>query len=177
MNKKSLFLKNIIALACTLLASVTATANELDEIIEGLRNTYDVQHISNADFRRFAQEDVIVFDVRKQKEFDVSHMNGAIQLDPGTNAEEFFAKYGEQIKGKNAVFYCSVGLRSSIMLSKIQDRLTQSGATGYNLEGGVFKWHNDNMSLTKNGEITRKIHPYNIYWGRLVNDKPSITYK
>ncbi len=158
--------------------SSIAFAGELDDIHEDIVRDYDVHHISNEAFNKIPSKDVVIFDVRKLKEYKVSHINNAIHLDPSTSAEEFFKEYASKLNNKVAVFYCSVGQRSSRMLSKLNDKLPEYGVSqAYNLEGGAFKWHNDNIDFVKNGKATRDIHPYNAYWGRLVDDKELIKYQ
>ena len=162
----------------TVVASAIAASTELDEILEDVRQDYDVDHISNVEFNKIDSEDVIVFDVRQKKEYKVSHLKGAIQLDPDTSADDFFKQHADKLKGKVAVFYCSVGQRSSRMLSKLKNRLPEVGVDqAFNLEGGAFKWSNDNIEFVRNGEATKDVHPYNAYWGRLVNNKDAIKYK
>lgn len=177
--KRNTILKYCVLIFSMVIFSVTlASFTELDDVLAGIRKIYDVEHISNDKFKNMVDEDMVVFDVRELKEYQVSHLENAIYLNPSTSSSEFFELYGDQLKGKVAVFYCSVGLRSSKMLSMLQKELpltTMSQA--YNLDGGAFKWHNDNIALTKDGKLTSDIHPYNSYWGRLLNDKSAIKYK
>lgn len=154
-------------------------STELDKVLKDVREDYNVQHISNEDFIKLSKDNVIVFDVRQQNEYQVSRLINAIHLDPNTSVDDFFKKYSGQLENKTAVFYCSVGERSSKMLSKLNNKLKLSGVLqAYNLEGGVFKWSNDKINLLdKNGDATNYVHPYNNYWGRLVNNKSAIKYK
>lgn len=154
-----------------------AFGDDLGDIHENIKDKYDVNHISNDEFKAINNDEVIVFDVRKPSEYEVSHIDGAIRVDPGIKPEDFFAQYGEDLTGKNAVFYCSVGRRSSNLLSKVNDQLPDYGVkSAYNLQGGIFQWHNDQIDLVRNGENTRDIHPYNFYWGRLIDDRSAIEY-
>ncbi len=169
------FLFAIIAVGA---AGYAMASNDLTNIIQDLKEDYDIQHISNNEFNQLSENDVVVFDVRRPIEYQIGHIKNAIHLDPSTDPNSFLQQYGKQLKGKTVVFYCSVGQRSSSMLSRLDNILNSMGVKqAYNLEGGAFKWHNDNFSLVKNDESTRDIHPYNAYYGRLVNDKSSIKYK
>ena len=122
-------------------------------------------------------EAVVVFDVREKKEYEVSHIDGAIQIDPKLKPEQFFQQYGESIKDKTVVFYCSVGRRSSNFAEQINATSEADEALAtYNLTGGLFHWHNIQKPLVNEAQTTSAIHPYNFYWGRLIQDKPSISY-
>ena len=139
----------------------------------------DVQHIKADDEALEEMSDVVIFDVREKSEFEVSHLEGAIQVDPGITTKELLAKYADVIEGKKVVFYCSVGQRSSHLASQSQSTLIDKGATGaYNLEGGIFNWHNEQRDLVSNDHTpTNVVHPYNAYWGRMVNDRSKTSYK
>ena len=138
-----------------------------------------VQHVSADELGKMQADDIVVFDVREPEEYNVSHIEGAILVAPKISAEDFIATYGEMVEDKTVVLYCSVGHRSSVLAEKVQTQLTaaSSGAV-YNLEGGLFKWHNESMPLvTTNAEPTEYIHPYNFYWGRMVNQKSKRRYQ
>lgn len=169
---------SVIALLVVMGSSTLYASDELDGIHEDIKEKYDVEHIDNQALKALsAKKDVILFDVRESREFEVSHIEDAIRIDPDMNAKEFLELHADKLYNKVAVFYCSVGVRSSLMLEKLKDKLPVAGVSeAYNLEGGAFKWHNDQISLVSDGQLTRDIHPYNAYWGRLVDDKESITY-
>lgn len=138
----------------------------------------DVSHIEADQFSKMDLENLVIFDVREEGEFAVSHISGATQLDPNVQPEEFLSNYHNKIQGKTVVFYCSVGRRSSATASKLQESLEQAGAAdSFNLTGGLFNWRNENRPLVSEGQDTDLIHPYNFYWGRLIHDKNAIRYK
>ncbi len=179
-SKRPLY--SLIGLLSVLSAFVIApviASSDLDEIIEDLKKDPDIQHINNADLEKIPSGDVVIFDVRKDTEYQVSHVPNAIHLNPRTSASDFLRQHGDKLEGKVAVFYCSVGQRSTSMLSKLSENdLKKAGVTqAYNLEGGAFKRHNDGFGFVKNGKSTKDIHPYNAYYGRLVDDKEAIKYK
>ncbi len=177
-NHKSYFIFNFFILLFAFAITSTAVSSELDDILKDVKEDYDVRHISNKEFRELSANDVVIFDVRKLKEYQVSHIKNAIHLSPRTSIESFFKQHAEKLKGKTVVFYCSVGERSSKMLSKLNNKLTDAGVQqAYNLEGGAFKWHNDKIDFVKGDKPTRHIHPYNAYWGQLIDDKSSIKYQ
>ena len=160
------------------ITSYTIASDDLAEIIRDLKQDFDIQHISIQEFKELSDSNTVIFDVRRPAEFKVSHLENAIHLDPSTAPGEFIQLHGDKLEGKTIIFYCSVGVRSSLMLSRLDSLLAQAEVkNAYNLEGGAFKWHNDNLNLTRNGESTRAIHPYSSFYARLVKDKSSIQYE
>ncbi len=152
---------------------------DLDEIHDDIVSNYaQVSQLEASKLIEMNPEDVILFDVREQKEFDVSHLDGAIQLDPDTSPEEFEDRFANEINGKTLVFYCSVGVRSTKLLSEVTEIVDENNASAsYNLVGGVFRWSNDERPLVNQAQDTTKVHPYNLYWGQLIEDKEAISYK
>lgn len=122
--------------------------------------------------------DIIVFDVREPEEFAVSHIAGALQVSPGMGREEFIRRFGKQIEGKTAIFYCSVGYRSSQLANRVDTAIRGQGAkASYNLAGGLFNWHNQKKPLVSlANRATQEIHPYNQEWGRHVADKAMVSF-
>jgi rhodanese-related sulfurtransferase len=111
----------------------------------------------------------VLFDVREVSEYAVSHIPGAVRVDPGIGTSEFIRKFGQVINGKTVVFYCSVGVRSSKLANASQRQLESLGAKRvYNLEGGIFAWHNRQMPLVNQRGPTQFVHPYNQKWGTLL---------
>jgi len=113
---------------------------------------------------------IVILDVREPNEFAVSHLPGAIRVDPGIKNREFLRKFAQDLKGKTLVLYCSVGYRSSRLAARIQKPLTELGAKGvHNLRGGIFAWHNKERSIVKGKTETKEIHAYNKAWSRYLN--------
>lgn len=138
-----------------------------------------VKHITTEAFAASEKENLILFDVREADEYNVSHISGAIQISPSLSLPDFTKAYRQQTEGKTVIFYCSVGLRSSIFANKSHKALTEIGSGPiYNLEGGIFKWHNEHKPLVEpDRNPTSYIHPYNYFWGRLVNRKSEKRYR
>ena len=167
-------------IATTNISSAMADQSRLDEIHRDIVTKYhDVKHLSSVEFQSMEKSAIVVFDVREVDEFAVSHINGAIRVDPDIELAEFENKYAVQLAGKTAVFYCSVGRRSSDLLSQLNGTLKTNGAVAaYNLSGGVFRWHNEQRPLiSENEQKTAFVHPYNFYWGRLIDNRSAIRYK
>ena len=134
-----------------------------------------VSHLTSAEFKQVAESDRILFDVREQEEYQVSHLQGAIWVSPAMKAEDFINKYGDLIHDKEAVFYCSVGKRSSEFVEKIQNsnQLAIGESTDlYNLQGGIFAWVNNGEELNGEG-----VHPYNAYWAKRIEDQSQVRYE
>lgn len=112
----------------------------------------------------------VLFDVRTREEFDQSHIAGAIWVDPDMSAEAFAKTHGEQVRGKKAVFYCAVGVRSGIMAQRVSQSLASFGPTGVlNLTGGAFRWHAQQRPLMSSAGPVRTVHPYDGAWGKLLD--------
>jgi rhodanese-related sulfurtransferase len=138
----------------------------------------DVRHIDGDGLSSLDRKDVVLLDVREEPEFSVSHLEKAIRVDPAISDAEFAAKFAAKTNGKIAIFYCSVGQRSSSLADRVQRALLSSGAkAAYNLEGGIFKWHNERRPLVSRTEApTFYVHPYNADWGRMVKDQKKLRY-
>lgn len=136
-----------------------------------------VRHISAGELSALERSKLVIFDVREDEEYAVSHLNQAIRVDPDIGAGEFMRKYAGQIAGKTVIVYCSVGVRSSALAERIAPALKTSGENQvYNLTGGIFQWHNEKRPLTRGAQSTPYVHPYNRSWGRLITDEALISY-
>jgi rhodanese-related sulfurtransferase len=106
----------------------------------------------------------VLLDVRTREEWNVSHLPGAHRIDPSATAD--VAARGLK-KETPIVTYCAVGYRSGEMA----ERLRAAGFTNVrNLEGSIFAWANEHRPLVHENERVTKVHPYNGFWGRLLND-------
>ena len=106
----------------------------------------------------------VLVDVRTTDEWNVSHIAGARRVDPNASVER--AANGVA-KETPIVTYCAVGYRSG----EIAERLRAAGFTNvHNLEGSIFQWANEHRPLVRGEERVSQVHPYNNFWGRLVND-------
>ena len=127
---------------------------------------------------RAAGKQLLIFDVREKAEYNVSRIPGAIRVDPGIWSSTFLRANAGKVKGREVVFYCSVGVRSSRLAARVQKALINNGATGvYNLRGGVFRWHNQKRVLEDAKGKTPYVHPYDRYWGKLVNRSKYTRFK
>lgn len=103
----------------------------------------------------------VLLDARQPDEYAVSHLPGAIRIDPerpDLDVIDFAAD-------RPVVVYCSVGYRSASVARKLQ----AAGANDvYNLRGGIFAWANEARPLVADGSPTQAVHPYGGWWGRLL---------
>jgi len=154
-------------------AFADAGARDLGTVQADIVEDYPaVRHMEGAALTARAP-DALLFDVREADEFAVSHLAGARRLDPDMDAEDFIAEFGALIAGRDVVFYCSVGVRSARMAARLANALAPAQSV-WNLEGGIFAWHNAARPLRNAGGPTDFVHPYNRSWGRLV-DRTSLT--
>ncbi len=107
----------------------------------------------------------LLLDVRQAEEYAVSHLPGARRLDPSLTAPQLGA---EVAKDQPIVVYCSVGYRSSLMAERLQ---AQGYSSVRNLEGSIFEWANRGLPLEQDGRPTEGVHPYDRFWGRLLESE------
>jgi rhodanese-related sulfurtransferase len=107
------------------------------------------------------RKDLVLFDAREQKEFDISHISGAIPIGYDQFKPDNVAK---NIKDKetNIVVYCSIGVRSE----RIGERLLKLGYKNvYNLYGGIFEYKNNGGTVVNNeNQPTDSVHAYSKTW-------------
>ena len=161
-------------------ASQTITENKaLGKIHDRIMDDYPaLTHVSSDELMALTDtQDIIILDVREETEYTVSHIDGAVRVDPNISNDEFISRYGDDVRGKTVVLYCSVGRRSSKLGNRLSADLKASGAVNVsNLEGGIFYWHNQQLPLRRNETTTQKVHPYNRWWSRLIARKGEIAY-
>jgi rhodanese-related sulfurtransferase len=107
----------------------------------------------------------VLFDVRTEDEWNVSHLPNARRVDPNASIET--ATTGIP-KETSIVTYCAVGYRSGALATKLR----AAGFTSvWNLEGSIFQWANERRPLVRgeNQPVTT-VHPYSSLWGRLLID-------
>lgn len=173
MNTKMLSTGLIITLALLPVLWVAIHYRGL-EVVEGLvEGGFAVPQISGdslyAALASPGAPEYLLFDVRTETEYRVSHLPSAIRVDPEMSGEEFLKQFGDSLSGKRVVFYCSVGVRSSALLSRV---LKASGEpspfSAANLRGGIFRWFNRGYPLVNAAGPTDTVHPYNFWWKQLI---------
>jgi len=115
-------------------------------------------------------EDILILDTRTEREFEVSHIEGAQFVD----FDSFKKKDFEGVdKDKPVLVYCSVGYRSE----RIGEKLQKMGFNNvHNLYGGIFEWKNRGHNVVDNSDAkTEKVHTYNADWGQWLDKGVKVT--
>ena len=107
--------------------------------------------------------DVLTFDVRTPEEFAVSHIAGAVRVDPDGELPGWLDTVA---RDRPIALYCSVGYRSERLGRRLRGRgFTQVS----NVYGSLFDWVARGYGLVDTaGRPTRRLHVYNRRWGELV---------
>lgn len=171
MYRYSYFLLVFLLLQCFPTPKVAGqfTQNEFDEMAtemaKGKVKDMTIQELIQV------KENIILLDAREKKEFEISHIPGAIWV----GYDNFSMKRVKGIaKDKPVVTYCSVGYRSE----RIGEKLQRKGFSNVqNLEGSIFRWMNEGQEVVnKDGETTNKVHGFNEEWGKWVK-KGEVVYE
>jgi rhodanese-related sulfurtransferase len=121
-----------------------------------------VRQLTQAEFDSWRTDrPLTLVDVRDPDEFAVSHLRGAIRVDPGASAEQARRAIGPVPRDGAIVLYCTIGFRSSRMAERIRE--AYGGASGpaiANLRGGVIAWANADRPLVNAAGATNRVHPY-----------------
>ena len=111
----------------------------------------------------------LVLDVREPEEYAVSHLPGAVRVPPDADVSTIQRIIGTAAPGKQVLFYCSVGQRSSKLAARVRESILEAGATNVsNLRGGIFRWYAEHGELVNADGPVDRIHPYNALWGQLI---------
>ena len=107
----------------------------------------------------------VVLDARTEDEYGVSHLEGAVRIDPYKPSLRALRGFP---KDTAIVLYSSVGYRGA----RVADFLARQGYTQvYNLEGGQFRWANEGHPVFRQDRPTAEVHPYNATWGLLLESQ------
>ena len=100
-----------------------------------LLNSPEINIISESDFVEIQDSDYTLIDVRTQDEFDLGHIDGAINLD--FYSETFQNDILSLPKNETIILYCRTNNRSS----KTANILKENGFKEISvLEGGITDW-------------------------------------
>jgi rhodanese-related sulfurtransferase len=107
----------------------------------------------------------VVLDARTEVEYAVSHLDGAVRIDPYRPSLRPLRGFS---KDTAIVLYSSVGYRGA----RVADFLARQGYTQvYNLEGGQFRWANEGHPVFRQDRPIAEVHPYNPTWGLLLESR------
>ena len=144
---------------------VSAQNNSFDKMLDGLLR-FSVPTIQPAELEAEILSDstIVLIDARASREFEISHLKGAINLPEGE--KELLSALPPEYKNKKIVIYCSVGYRSE----KMAELFLETGFSNVkNLYGGLFLWNNEGRNMVDSqNKPTSKIHPYNSSWGKWI---------
>ena len=158
-----------LLLVVTLLTACTGETPRWSSLELEIKQTFpNVEHISLAEYSSQFQGAVII-DVREADEYAVSHLPGAIHVQ-NLDVLADIADNNEQ----PLVLYCSVGYRSASLVQQLQDLGLDNV---YNLQGALFAWANNGKPLVNENGSTANVHPYDSYWGKLLNADVQTSYK
>ncbi len=152
----------------------------LNELEAGIARDYsDVTHLTPEQFEAAMKtpEKVLLLDARPDGEVGVSRLPGAIPVDPDIDSEAFQARFSDLARGRDVVIYCSVGVRSSKLASRVREVMQKLGAKRVaNLRGGIFAWHNTGRPLLDTSGGTELVHPYSSRWTYYLDFKDLASY-
>lgn len=132
--------------------------------IDSLLVKYNKKTIPYLTIEQFKKlNNTILLDTREQKEFDVSHIKNAYCVGydrfNSKKIKEKFKNFNDTI-----VVYCSVGIRSEIIGTKLKK---MGYKNVYNLYGGIFEWKNKNEEVVDhNQKTTDNVHAFSKEWSK-----------
>lgn len=151
----------------------------LQNVREDVRVSFPaVEQLSTAALasRLANHESLVLLDIREPQEYSVSHLPGAIRVEPEANERSITA--ASDLSNKTVVFYCSVGVRSSKLAQKLQAELLRQGAIAvFNLDGGIFAWHNEGRPLQDSSGATDFVHPFDQKYGSLLRRQSLVRFQ
>ncbi len=165
-NRRRLSLKLLFGLCVLVLGACADNELTWSTVKQKIRSDFPgVEQLSTEALReRLAsgERPPVLLDVREDAEYSISHLRGAVRVDPGDLTPSVLTDLD---KDTPIVTYCSVGYRSS----RLAHQLQQQGYTHVsNLEGSIFEWANKGYPVFRGEEVVREVHPYNRKWGRLL---------
>lgn len=104
------------------------------------------------------QKDYLLLDVRTPQEYAVSHIHQAYNAPNIEKALEVL-----QAKDRPILVYCSLGYRSAELALELQE---QGFSQVTNLAGSLFEWVDKDYPIYQGDNQVKKVHPYNLWWGR-----------
>ena len=145
-------------------------ALSLDAVEATIRQQFpDVPVVSTETLARALRDSSrapLLLDAREPAEFAVSHLPGAMRVDPDATTDELARGLADLPHDRDVVVYCSVGYRSAALAKRLR-------AAGFervsNLEGSIFRWANEGRPLASASGSARLVHPYSDTWGRLLD--------
>ncbi len=167
MNKPSftVFICSLLFLSACLSPDEVSS---LDEVKKQIRERFpSVLQISTSEYQRTVDlpenRQTVLLDVREAKEYQVSHIQGAII---SADLDAALIVLRGKPKDTKIVAYCSVGYRSSALAEQLMARGYTNVA---NMEGSIFEWANNQFPVYRENKRVNQVHNYNATWGKLLN--------
>lgn len=162
LNRLSVYLPKLLLLILLMFVSLSGTAQSI--AYKALLSAfYDPEFpvIKPSEVKVLSEFQVV--DSREIKEYEVSHLKGALWV--GYDTFDITRVAGLD-KEKPVLVYCTVGARSQ----DIGEKLVANGFKKvYNLYGGIIQWSNEGLPLYQNDKPTSKVHTYSKNWGIWLN--------
>ncbi len=142
----------------SVLSCLKAQEDSIPELLEKY-NDQTVEYIT-ADALKKQYDEFVVLDTRTKKEYEVSHLPGAIWV--GQRLRE--SRLPEIKPNQKVVVYCTVGVRSE----DFGERLLDMGYKNiFNLYGSIFYWKDAGHEVVDmDGKATEKVHTYSKKWSK-----------
>ncbi|NTW83229.1 MAG: rhodanese-like domain-containing protein [Chlorobiaceae bacterium] len=143
----------------------------LDAAIMIIERSHRVENLTTDELAAMlaGPEPPMLFDIRTSVEYGKSHIATAVRLDPDTGTDDFEARFASLAAGRDIVFYCSVGQRSTELLVRLESVCVKAGAKSCrNLRGGIFRWYNEGRPVVDLSGRTDDIDGHDPVWGLMV---------
>lgn len=127
----------------------------------------DVKWVKTEELARSdsAEPRPVLLDARTEDEVRVSRLKDAVRIDPYRPSLRPLQGFR---KDTPVTVYSSAGYRGA----RVASWLGQAGYTNvHNLSGGIFAWVNEGRPIFRGETPTAQVHPYDRYWGHLVDGK------
>eukprot|EP00062_Callorhinchus_milii_P011664 gi/632957852/ref/XP_007894710.1/ PREDICTED: uncharacterized protein LOC103180580 [Callorhinchus milii] len=157
----------------------------LKPVSEWIKHSFQtVENVSSDSLEQLLKEDrdrVVLVDVRSPGEFEVSHLQGAVRVEPDNTAMDSVIQQldlglagGEELR--EIICYCTTGYQAAHLAQNLNTFLESECGRGLrgqlkvsNLEGGFLKWTRENRAIVdSSNQPTTSVHPYNELWVELL---------
>ena len=131
------------------------------------RDYQDISHVIPEQLEAAMRhpEALLLLDARDAEEIAVSRLPGAVAVDPDISTDDFMQRFAAAARSKDVVIYCSVGVRSSKLATRVRAAVLATGARSVaNLQGGIFAMHNTGRTLVDGTGAIDFVHPYSRWW-------------
>jgi rhodanese-related sulfurtransferase len=107
----------------------------------------------------------LLVDARSTEEFGLSHLQGAVRVDP---KQPDLAAFAHVPRDQPLVVYDAAGVMGAAMVVG----LTQAGFSRVSsLDGGIFRWVNEGHPVVNDSGPSAKVYPLSWSWGRLLKER------